>query len=88
MTPPIAFISCEEVIRSVWDYLDEEIDQDGKERIRRHLELCDHCRDHYTFEGRLLHSLGRLLDDDGNDATATLRERIVRALTEHGYSRK
>lgn len=84
----IDFISCEDVIRSVWDYLDEEIDRDRKDRIRQHLELCDHCRDHYTFEGRFLHSLGHLLDDDGNDATATLRERIVRALTEHGYSRK
>jgi mycothiol system anti-sigma-R factor len=87
MTPPIALISCEEVIRSVWDYLDEEIDDGRKNRIRRHLELCDHCRDHYTFESRLLHSLGRLLDDDGDESTATLRERIERALTEHGFSR-
>ena len=86
MTRPIALISCEEVIRSVWDYLDDEIDHDRKNQIRRHLELCDHCRDHYTFEGRLLDSLGRLLDDDG--ATAALRERIERALTEHGYSRR
>lgn len=81
-------ISCEEVIRSVWDYLDEEIDRDRKDRIRQHLELCDHCRDHYTFEGRLLHSLGRLLEHDDDEAIATLRERIERVLTEHGYSRR
>jgi mycothiol system anti-sigma-R factor len=87
MTPPVALISCEEVIRSVWDYLDDEIDHGRKNQIRRHLELCDHCRDHYTFEGGLLHSLGRLLEEDGDEATATLRERIERALTEHGFSR-
>ena len=84
----IDLISCDEVIRSVWDYLDEEIDRDRKERIRQHLASCDHCRDHYTFESRLLHSLGRLLDHDGDEAIATLRERIERALTEHGYSRR
>ena len=84
----IDLISCEEVIRSVWDYLDEEIDRDRKDRIRRHLELCDHCHDHFTFEGRFLHSLSRLIEHDGDEAIAPLRERIERALTEHGYSRR
>ena len=87
MTKPITLISCQEVIRSVWDYLDGEIDADRRERIRGHLELCDHCREHYTFEGRLLRELGRLLDDDRDDATATLRGRIERALMEHGLSK-
>jgi mycothiol system anti-sigma-R factor len=76
-------IPCEAVIRSVWDYLDGEIDGDRKERIRRHLERCDHCRDQYTFEGAFLRSVARLIDDDSE--TSALRSRIESALLEHGF---
>jgi anti-sigma factor (TIGR02949 family) len=81
-------IPCEHVIRSVWDYLDEEIDAERKERIRRHLELCDHCRDQYTFEGAFLRSVSRLLDDDNDAGVAeSLRRRVEAALIEHGFPR-
>lgn len=82
----VAHIPCEHVIRSVWDYLDGEIDEDRKAQIQQHLALCDHCRDQYTFEGAFLRSVGRLLDDD-TDLRA-LRERIERALVEHGYPKQ
>lgn len=78
-------IPCEHVIRSVWDYLDDEIDADRKERIRQHLELCDHCRDQYTFEGAFLRSVSRLLDDDGR--AESLRRRIEASLLKHGFPR-
>ena len=84
MTTPTAAIPCEEVIRRVWDYLDGEIDGARRKRIRQHLELCDHCRDHYTFEDRLLRSLGELLADDSRDPLTTLRDRIERTLMAHG----
>jgi mycothiol system anti-sigma-R factor len=86
MTPPIVeHIPCEHVIRSVWDYLDDEIDADRRERIRQHLELCDHCRDQYTFEGAFLRSVSRVLDDDAGDES--LRERIESALIKHGFDK-
>jgi anti-sigma factor (TIGR02949 family) len=86
-THEIAHIPCEHVIRSVWDFLDDEIDSDLRERIRHHLALCDHCRDQYTFEGKLLRSIGRLVD--GAEAeTLALRARIERALIEHGVQRR
>jgi predicted anti-sigma-YlaC factor YlaD len=69
----------------VWDYLDEEIDADRKERIRQHLELCDHCRDHYTFEGAFLRTVSRLLDDDAD--VDSLRRRIETALIKHGFDK-
>lgn len=78
-------IPCEDVIRSVWDYLDDEIDVEQRERIRRHLQLCDHCRDQYTFEKAFLRSVRRLVDDD--TAAISLRARIERALIDHGFSR-
>lgn len=79
-------ISCAEAIRSVWDYLDGEIDADRKERIRTHLEICDHCRDQYTFEGAFLRSVAGLLDDDGE--TESLRIRVESALVKHGFSKR
>ena len=86
MTPhTVEHIPCEHVIRSVWDYLDDEIDAERKERIRHHLELCDHCRDQYTFEGAFLRSVSRLLDDADDDAS--LRSRIEMALVKHGFDK-
>jgi mycothiol system anti-sigma-R factor len=79
-------IPCEEVIRSVWDFLDDEIDARRRERIRAHLELCDHCRDQYTFEGSFLRSMSRLLDEDAQ--VASLRQRIEAALLKHGFPRR
>lgn len=86
MTPHrMAHIPCHDVIRSVWDYLDDEIDLERKEQIRDHLAVCDHCRDHYGFERAFLRSLGRLLDTD--DDRTPLRARIESALAAQGYSR-
>lgn len=86
MTPhTVEHIPCEHVIRSVWDYLDDEIDAERKERIRHHLELCDHCRDQYTFEGAFLRSVSRLLDDADDDTS--LRSRIEMALVKHGFEK-
>jgi len=73
-------ISCEEVVRAVWDYLDDEIDIGLKERIREHLEICDHCLGQYNFEGAFLRTVSRVLDDDGD--VASLRARIERAMNE------
>ena len=73
-------ISCEEVVRAVWDYLDDEIDIGLKERIREHLEICYHCLGQYDFEGAFLRTVSRVLDDDGN--LASLRARIERAMNE------
>lgn len=85
MTPhTVEHIPCEHVIRSVWDYLDDEIDAERKERIRHHLELCDHCRDQYTFEGAFLRSVSRLLDDADD---TSLRSRIEMALVKHGFEK-
>ncbi len=79
-------IACDEVIRAVWDFLDDEIDAERKSRIVDHLELCDHCRDQYTFEGSFLRAVGRLFDRE--DEAAPLRARIEVELTKHGFSKQ
>jgi mycothiol system anti-sigma-R factor len=78
-------ISCEEVVRAVWEYLDDEIDLQSKERIREHLEICDHCLGQYNFEGAFLRTVSRVLDEDGD--LASLRARIERAMDETPFHR-
>jgi mycothiol system anti-sigma-R factor len=78
-------ISCEEVVRAVWDYLDDEIDVDRKERIREHLAICDHCFGQFNFEGAFLRAVSRVLDEDGD--VASLRARIERAMDEMSFQR-
>lgn len=78
-------ISCAEVVRAVWDYLDDEIDMDSKERIREHLAICAHCFDQYHFEGAFLRAVSRVLDEDAD--VASLRARIERAMNETPFHR-
>ena len=76
-------LSCEEVARAVWTYLDGEIDAQRAAQIRAHLDTCDHCRDLYTFEGAFLRTVAQLLD--GSDDVSELRSRIVDALRSQGF---
>ena len=76
-------ISCEEVVRAVWDYLDGEIDTGTRDRIRDHLEICDHCLGQYNFEGAFLRTVSRALDDGAD--VASLRARIERAMNETSF---
>ena len=83
--PSLHDMSCEEVAKAVWAYLDAEIDAERAARIRAHLETCDHCRDLYTFEGAFLRTVSRLLDAPADD-TAPLRSRILSALAAAGLA--
>jgi anti-sigma factor (TIGR02949 family) len=78
---PVSPIACAEVARRVWDYLDDQIETDLKGRIRRHLALCDHCQEHYTFEGEFLRALGRLVYAE--DEPTPLRAQVERVLIEY-----
>ena len=75
---------CHEVVRLLWEYLDGELDELTHDRIREHLDACEHCRDHFTFESAFVESVGRALDSP-ND-TDDLRARILEALREAGHS--
>jgi anti-sigma factor (TIGR02949 family) len=81
--PSLHQLSCAEVALAVWTYLDGEIDVKRASYIRAHLDMCDHCRDLYTFEGAFLRTVSRLLDESGD--VSALRSRIVEALHRQGF---
>jgi anti-sigma factor (TIGR02949 family) len=76
-------MSCDEAVRVLWEYLDTELDDLLRDRVREHLVECAHCRDQYTFEGKFLHAVGSLMDEPIE--TEALRARILAALRARGY---
>lgn len=76
-------MSCDEAVRVLWDYLDTELDDALRERVREHLLECAHCREQYTFEGNFLRAVGNLMDEPLD--TSALRARILAALRARGH---
>jgi mycothiol system anti-sigma-R factor len=78
-------LSCDEVVQLLWDYLDSELDQPRRDRVREHLAECDHCAGQFTFEGAFLRAVGDVIDEPLD--TVALRQRIVKRLAAEGYDR-
>jgi mycothiol system anti-sigma-R factor len=76
---------CHEVVAFLWEYLDGEMDDAMRARIREHLDQCQHCTDHFTFEGAFLRTVTRVIAEPLE--TGALRQRIVAALREQGHDR-
>jgi anti-sigma factor (TIGR02949 family) len=77
-----AVMSCAEIVQLLWDYLDSELDAERAAVVRRHLDHCAHCRDHFTFEGAFLRAIDAVIDEPLD--TAALRIRIITALRAAG----
>lgn len=52
-------ISCREVIRQLWEYLDGELPLGRMEEIAAHLAACARCHPVYRFEFTFLALLAR-----------------------------
>ena len=50
MTAPAAPpLDCEEVVREIWDWLDDELPQHRWSAIQTHLATCTGCSEHVAF---------------------------------------
>lgn len=72
-------ISCEEVIKELFAYLDREVDEALGERIEHHLERCRDCFSRAEFERKLRE---RLRERTEARAPDRLRRRIQQAIKE------
>jgi mycothiol system anti-sigma-R factor len=43
-------IKCEEVLKSLYDYIDKQLDESSYAQIDEHIKQCKYCRQHYDFE--------------------------------------
>jgi len=71
-------VDCEAVVRSLWDFLDAELDDEALASMREHLEACAPCCGHVDFEKRLLTELATMRRQ--NSDPDALRERIEVAI--------
>lgn len=53
MTDEIKKIECEEAIRQMLEYLDDELHQHNHDEMDKHLESCRSCYSRMEFEKRL-----------------------------------
>ncbi|HKO14959.1 MAG TPA: zf-HC2 domain-containing protein [Gemmatimonadaceae bacterium] len=79
-------LSCQEVVRKLWDYLDGRLDRDESIRMRDHMAACLCCFRYRRFQQRLAECMGALRRQTpaagGSDA---VRGRILLALLSAGW---
>jgi len=74
--------NCVEVLRHLWDYLDEELTADGAERLRAHIESCEQCKGMEVYQACFLDTMRRLRAQLG--APHELRARLAEKLRGQG----
>jgi anti-sigma factor (TIGR02949 family) len=70
-------IDCEEALRKLFDFIDQELDGDERDAMQRHLATCRGCFSRANFEQRLKEKVHELRPDDPAPAAS---ERIRRLL--------
>jgi mycothiol system anti-sigma-R factor len=76
-------LDCDDVLRDVYLYLDDETDADLRNRIRQHLDGCAPCLKQFGLEQDVRSLIARCCG--GDLAPQTLRERISTRITEISY---
>ncbi len=74
--------TCADVLRHLWDYLDDQITPEGAERLRAHIASCAKCHEYEVYQECFLQAVSRLRAQLG--APGQLRERLAEGLKEQG----
>jgi anti-sigma factor (TIGR02949 family) len=77
-------IDCQETMRQLWDYLDDELTEEKMAAIRTHLAACQECYPQYDFERAFLEAVAASQRE--RRAPGALRLRIRAALREAGLA--
>ena len=75
---------CEEVRALMSDYVDEELDVDGRKRVERHVRFCHRCHTVLANLRQTLGALGRLRADApaGDEDPDVVAARVARGWRE------
>jgi anti-sigma factor (TIGR02949 family) len=77
-------IDCGMAIRKLWDYLDEELDDQRMAALREHLDECSACLPHAEFGQKFLAALNQVRARHLMPQEA--RAQVMAALASAGYS--
>jgi anti-sigma factor (TIGR02949 family) len=70
-------IDCEQALKRLFDFIDQELDDDERDAMQRHLSTCRSCFSRASFERRLKEKLHELRCDE---PTPDASERLKRLL--------
>lgn len=76
---------CLEVLKHVWDYLDDQLTDETTERLRAHIAECQGCFQYKSFQENFLEAVSTLRLRPG--ASPELREKVLGALRTEGFAR-
>ena len=74
--------SCVDVLRHLWDYLDDEMTPGGAQRLHAHIAGCAQCREYEGYQKGFLDTLATLRAEFG--APTELRQRLADKLKRQG----
>ncbi|MFO7993791.1 MAG: zf-HC2 domain-containing protein [Marinobacter sp.] len=74
-----SWISCDEVVTRLFDYLDREMDSDTSAEIEQHLERCHDCFSRAEFERKL----GERIATSGQQEAPQRLRRRIKNIIEH-----
>ena len=74
MEQEIEQLDCRETVRRLWEYLDGELGDAERVAVDHHLDHCDKCPPHFTFERTFLAAVQSARAEAG--ASSTLRDRV------------
>jgi anti-sigma factor (TIGR02949 family) len=66
-------MDCEQALRRIFEYIDEELDDERREAMQRHFHACRGCFSRMEFERRLKDRVGELRE---GEASPELQARI------------
>lgn len=84
MADEIRAIDCRTAVRQLWDYLDDELDDQRMVEVRQHLLTCRECLPHAEFGRRFIQALSRARER--HVMPPAVRSQVLAALTEAGFS--
>lgn len=71
-------MTCKEAVNKLHEYLDNELDNVTTEQIKKHLDLCRLCCDHFEFEKTLKDLVHKCCSSA--KAPDILKEKILKSL--------
>jgi mycothiol system anti-sigma-R factor len=73
-------VDCDEVLSQVYEYLHQELDSEGVERVQQHLDACGFCLRQYGLEREVQDLIARSCGC--SPAPENLRRRIIERITQ------
>jgi anti-sigma factor RsiW len=73
-------LACIDLVNKVTEYLDDKLNEDQRERIEWHLEVCEGCRAAVDQFQTVIHLVGRLTPADVARIDALTRDRLMAML--------